>query len=84
MDYNIEEAFVARATETIDCSACCFKNFELSCRQMTCWDEDFKSVFWTLGYGTESDIPGMWEEYVKGGKNLKDICLAKIAKAHNR
>jgi hypothetical protein len=80
--YDFEEAIVAKATDMGDCSGCCFRNFEMFCRQMTCWNEDYKRVFWTLGRGTESEIPDIWGELRKNGENLRDVCLAKIAEAH--
>ncbi|MDR1071428.1 MAG: hypothetical protein LBL21_02190 [Rickettsiales bacterium] len=80
--YNFEEAIGARATDRGDCSGCCFINSELFCRQMTCWNDKYNRVFWTLERGTESELPDIWDELRKSGKNLKDICLAKIEAAH--
>ena len=84
IDWKFEEKITANFTEFGNCSACCFRNWPKICKQMTCQDKDFNTVFWTVHHGMESEATRLWVDYIKTNPNVKEFCLREIAKAHQK
>jgi len=82
-NYTFEEQIVAKASDKGNCPACCFRNFDAICHKMTCHDLKFRTVYWNVKRGYSIEAAELFLQFEKDGKDVKEICLRKIAEAYN-
>lgn len=79
---NINDLLVAHKTRRGGCKKCCFNDWADACYRLTCQDAHGHTVYWTLSHGRKSDVPFIWDDYMRECVQIKSLCLAKIAELY--